>query len=153
MGLAEHLFDLGQLRPSITAMTSNCSWTCSASGWAKMVRIAAATISWLPFGTTARTLRMKWTRHRCQVAPSSTEPIADFSPVCASLITSCTPTEPAGRVSGPAAELEQRESRFGLAPVLYLSTRSVVIHQLTSLVTGTRGVLVGRGSIDVGPST
>jgi hypothetical protein len=27
-----------------------------------MVRTAAATISWLPLGTTARTLRMKWTR-------------------------------------------------------------------------------------------
>ena len=75
-------------------MTSNCSCTCSASGWAKMVRIAAATISWLPFGTTASTLRMKWTRQRCQAAPSSTEAIADFRPVWASLITSWTPARP-----------------------------------------------------------
>jgi hypothetical protein len=45
----------GSCLPSIAAMTSNCSWTCSASGWAKMVRIAAATISWLPLGTTTST--------------------------------------------------------------------------------------------------
>ena len=50
-------------------MTSNCSRTCSASGWAKIVRIAAATISWLPLGTSASTLRMKCTRQRCQAAP------------------------------------------------------------------------------------
>ena len=33
-----------------SAITSNCSWTWAASGWAKMVRIAAATISPEPFG-------------------------------------------------------------------------------------------------------
>jgi hypothetical protein len=32
-----------------------------------MVRIAAATISALPLGTIASTLRMKWARHRCQL--------------------------------------------------------------------------------------
>jgi hypothetical protein len=32
-------------RPSMAAMVSSCSRTCSASGLAKMVRIAAATIS------------------------------------------------------------------------------------------------------------
>ena len=43
-----------------------------ASGWAKIVRIAAATISAVPLGTRASTLRRKWTRQRCQAAPSST---------------------------------------------------------------------------------
>ncbi len=42
-------------------MTSSCSRTWVASGWAKMVRIAAATISALPLGTWASTLRRKWT--------------------------------------------------------------------------------------------
>ena len=37
-----------------------------------MVRIAAATISALPLGTWASTLRRKCTRQRCQAAPSST---------------------------------------------------------------------------------
>ena len=50
---------LGSLRPSISAMTSTCSSTCSAAGRAEMAWMAAATISALPFGTTAKTLRMK----------------------------------------------------------------------------------------------
>ena len=37
---------------------------------------------------------MKWTRQRCHAAPISTEAIADFSPVWASLITSWTPPSP-----------------------------------------------------------
>ena len=37
---------------------------------------------------------MKWTRHRCHAAPIKTELIAAFSPVCASLMTSCTPLSP-----------------------------------------------------------
>src|SRR3954466_15141620 len=44
------------------AMPSSWECTCSASGWAKMVRMAAATISALPLGTRASTLRMKWNR-------------------------------------------------------------------------------------------
>src|SRR3712207_6000032 len=44
------------------ATTSSWACTCSASGWAKIVRIAAATISALPLGTWASTLRMKCTR-------------------------------------------------------------------------------------------
>jgi hypothetical protein len=35
-------------------MTPSCSRTCAASGWAKIVRIAAATISAEPFGTWAK---------------------------------------------------------------------------------------------------
>src|SRR3954467_7215840 len=42
------------------AMTSSWECTCSASGWAKIVLIAAATISALPFGPRASTLRIKW---------------------------------------------------------------------------------------------
>ena len=59
-----------------------------------MVRIAAATISALPLGTWASTLRRKCTRQRCQAAPSSTAAIAAFSPVWASEMTSCTPARP-----------------------------------------------------------
>jgi hypothetical protein len=66
----------GNCRPSMVAMTSSWLRTCSASGWANTVRIAAATISLLPLGTRASTLRMKWTRQRCQAAPSSTASIA-----------------------------------------------------------------------------
>jgi hypothetical protein len=40
---------LGNWRPSIAAMTSSWSWTWTGLGWAKMVRIAAATISADPF--------------------------------------------------------------------------------------------------------
>ena len=45
-------------------------------------------------GTTARTLRMKCTRQRCHAAPISTEVIAVFGPVWASLITSWVPPSP-----------------------------------------------------------
>jgi hypothetical protein len=47
-------------------ISSSCSTTAAASGWAKIVRIAARTISALPSGIRARTLRSKWTRQRCQ---------------------------------------------------------------------------------------
>jgi hypothetical protein len=40
----------GNWRPSMVAIMSSWERTCSASGWAKIVRIAAATISALPFG-------------------------------------------------------------------------------------------------------
>jgi hypothetical protein len=56
-------------------MVSSCSATWMGPGWAKMVRIAAATISADPLGTLASTLRRKCTRHRCQAAPISTAPI------------------------------------------------------------------------------
>jgi hypothetical protein len=75
-------------------MTSSCSRTAAGPGWAKMVRMVAATISAEPFGTWASTLRRKCTRHRCQAAPRSTEPIAVFSPACASEMISCTPPRP-----------------------------------------------------------
>jgi hypothetical protein len=59
----------GGLESSMTAMVSTCSRTNSPVGWAKMVRIAAATMWLLPFVTFASTLRMKCTRQRCQAAP------------------------------------------------------------------------------------
>ncbi len=43
-------------------MRSNWAATASAAGWAKMVRMAAATISALALATLANTLRMKCTR-------------------------------------------------------------------------------------------
>jgi hypothetical protein len=61
---------LGNCRPSIPAIMSSCSWTWAASGWAKMVRIAAATISAEPLGTRARTFLRKWTRQRWIAAPT-----------------------------------------------------------------------------------
>ena len=75
-------------------MVSNCSDTRAASGWANTVRIAAATISLLPLGTTASTLRMKWTRQRCQLEPMNTALMAALSPVWASEMTSWTPARP-----------------------------------------------------------
>jgi hypothetical protein len=84
----------GNCRPSIVAIVSSWSWTWAGPGWAKMVRIAAATISAEPLGTAARTLRRKWTRQRCQAAPSSTAAMAFFSPAWASEMTSCTPDRP-----------------------------------------------------------
>jgi hypothetical protein len=68
-------------RPSIVVTSRNCFSMCSRSGWAKIVRMIDATISWDPFGTTARTLRMKWTRHLCQPAPWNTVAMAFFNPV------------------------------------------------------------------------
>src|SRR5246127_4140202 len=75
-------------------MVSSCSSTCSASGWAKIVRIAAATISADPSGTWASTLRRKCTRHLCHEAPIRIASIALRRPLWASKITSCTPDGP-----------------------------------------------------------
>src|SRR3954465_9462705 len=54
----------------------------------------AAMASRAPCGTVARRLRMKCTRHRCQVLPDNTVLIACFNPSCASEITSRTPFSP-----------------------------------------------------------
>jgi hypothetical protein len=75
---------LGWARPSLAALASNRSPTCSASGWATPVRTAAAAGSALPRGTTAGPSRRKWTRHHYQDEPSSTAPAAAFRPACAS---------------------------------------------------------------------
>ena len=85
---------LGNWRPSIPAMTSSWSCTWVASGWAKMVRMAAATISAEPLGTLARMLRRKWTRQRWTAAPAMVAWTAWRSPRWASAMTSCTPASP-----------------------------------------------------------
>jgi hypothetical protein len=43
--LRNMISSLGNWRPSMSAITSSCSRTWWASGWAKIVRMAAATIS------------------------------------------------------------------------------------------------------------
>lgn len=85
---------LGNWRPSMAAMMPSWSRIWTGPGWAKMVRMVAATISADPLRTWPKTLRRKWTRHLCQAAPGSTEPIAALSPACASEMTSCTPASP-----------------------------------------------------------
>src|SRR4051794_40453435 len=50
----------GNCRSRVAATFCTASRTVSAAGWAKMVRIAAATISACPLLTRASTLRMKW---------------------------------------------------------------------------------------------
>ena len=86
---------------------ASCSATAAASGWAKIVRIAAATISAEPLGTWARTLRMKWTRQRCQAAPSITVPIA-----CAQAFVGVGDDQAAPRPGrGPAASAGTRSRR------------------------------------------
>jgi hypothetical protein len=54
----------------------------------------AATGSRALRGIVASTLRMKWTRQRCQVVPLSTVAIARLRPSCASETTSRTPRSP-----------------------------------------------------------
>src|SRR3954451_23658126 len=50
----------GNCRSRVSATVPTASRTVSGVGWAKMVRIAAATISACPLLTRASTLRMKW---------------------------------------------------------------------------------------------
>jgi hypothetical protein len=45
-------------------------------------------------GTSAKALRMKCVRHRCQLEPWRTAAIAAFSPSWASLVTNFTPLRP-----------------------------------------------------------
>jgi hypothetical protein len=78
----------------MAATLPTCSQTSAPVGWAKIVRMAAATISAEPRGTRASTLRRKCTRQRCQPVPAMTAPMAAFSPVWASETTSCTPASP-----------------------------------------------------------
>ena len=75
---------------------SNCSRTAAASGWAKIVWMAAITMWVLPRLTRAKTLRMKCTRQRCQAEPTITASMASFRPRCGSEMTSRTPLEPSG---------------------------------------------------------
>ncbi len=70
----------GRVASSMHATVSTCSRTNGPVGWAKMVRIAAATMSVLPLVTLARTLRMKCTRQRCQAAPIMVASMAFINP-------------------------------------------------------------------------
>lgn len=85
------------------------AWT--SSGWAKMVRMTAATMSWLVRGTMESTFLMKCTRQRCQAAPWKTVLMAFFRPVWASEMTSLTTIQPPG-FQGPQ---ELGPKRFVLA--------------------------------------
>jgi hypothetical protein len=71
-------------------------------GWAKTVRMAAATISLLPRGTRAGMLRMKCNQQRCQLAPSSTALMATVGPAWASELTSSVPEHLSVPVDGHA---------------------------------------------------
>lgn len=62
----------GSFGSSMVATTSTCSRTRGPVGWAKIVRIVVAIIAEDALGTFVRTLRMKWTRQRCQVEPDMT---------------------------------------------------------------------------------
>jgi hypothetical protein len=64
----------------MTATVSTWARTIGPVGWAKIVRIAAATMSVLPLVTLASTLRMKWTRHRCHEAPTIVASMAFIKP-------------------------------------------------------------------------
>ena len=78
--VAEHGGDVGELAGSMAVISSSWARTWTASGWAKIVRMAAATISAEALGTLAKTLRMKCTRHRCQAAPMKTASMALSAP-------------------------------------------------------------------------
>ena len=100
LGVAEQLRDGGELRRRACRRRGRPAPGTSAwPGWAKIVRMVAATISAWPLLTLASTLRMKCTRHRCQAPPCSTVPIALTRPRWASLMTSCTPVRPRSRRS------------------------------------------------------
>ena len=86
----------GNWPSSVATIRSNCSRTEAASGWAKIVWMAAMTM-WVLFRFTRdSTLRMKWTRHRCQADPTITASMAFFRPRCWSEMTRRTPLEPSG---------------------------------------------------------
>src|SRR5579875_1107903 len=96
-GVGEHPGHLGELAGEHPGHLLQLAETCSASGWAKMVRIAAATISATSLGTLASTFLMTCTRQRCREAPTKTSAMASLSPRWWSEITSWTPPSP-----GPA---------------------------------------------------
>jgi hypothetical protein len=75
-GVEQHLLDGRELVSGLAGDRVQLLVHGLGVGWAKIVRIAAASISWEPSGTLASTLRMKWTRHRCQAAPIITAAIA-----------------------------------------------------------------------------
>src|SRR5262245_1217969 len=93
-----------------TPSTTRRSWARALawSGCAKIVRTTAATASRAALGTRARRLRMKCTRHRCQLAPVSTVATARLRPSGASEITNRTPRSP--RATSPRRNAVQKAS-------------------------------------------
>gem|GEM_PF-2259158 len=73
---------------------SQVACTALASGWAKIVRNSAATMSLWDLGTRASRLRAKWTRQRWCAAPAKHRDRALTSPACWSEITRRTPDRP-----------------------------------------------------------
>ena len=69
-GVGEEVGDVGV---AVSSMSATCrSWVRveAGSGWAKMVRTVAATISVWPLGTRANRLRIRCTLQRCHAAPA-----------------------------------------------------------------------------------
>jgi len=84
-------FTFGNWRANMSAVRSQAAAISTGFGCTNTVRSAAATTSWCPLGTRASTLRAKWTRHRCQLAPCNVLRAAAFRPSCASEITNLSP--------------------------------------------------------------
>ena len=54
----------GRDLPSLIVTSANCFSKRFRPGMAKILRLIEATISWDPFSTTAKVLRVKWTSYR-----------------------------------------------------------------------------------------
>src|SRR3954452_2160254 len=116
-GLVEQIFDQCARGNAVNATTSALAWcitgpilgndwgswsrtssqvaaTVVASGWAKMVRNTAATMSVWVFGTRASRLRAEWARQRWCALPWKDRLRAATRPACWSEITSRTPPSP-----------------------------------------------------------
>ena len=84
----------GNALASWSRTCSQVACTALASGWAKIVRNSAATMSLWDLGTRASRLRAKWTRQRWCAAPAKHRDRALTSPACWSEITRRTPDRP-----------------------------------------------------------
>src|SRR3954452_20454284 len=116
-GLVDQIFDQWARGNAVNARTSALAWSISgpifgkdlvswsrtssqvaatvvASGWAKMVRNTAATMSVWVLGTRASRLRATWTRQRWCAVPWKDRLRAAMRPACWSEITSRTPPSP-----------------------------------------------------------
>ena len=85
--------ELGQLGTQLIGDLAPLRLAASASSWAKAVAMKAETTRRPLLPACASTLRMKWTRQRCQVA-FSTLATAALMPSWASEMTSLTPRRP-----------------------------------------------------------
>lgn len=92
-GVVQYRLDAGNWRPSITAITPLLA---DGGGCRQGEDGPDGRGDHLarPLEDLARDVAQEITRHRCQAAPSSTEPIAVLSPACASEITSYTSRRP-----------------------------------------------------------